>query len=79
MPKKKRKNFAGAAVFKVSPEIYMRARFGKKRYAKYENYVGNDETGEEIRQYGRSNPGKAIVLQDELTGGMIYLKYGKKS
>ena len=57
----------------------MRARFGKKRYAKYENYVGNDETGEEIRQYGRSNPGKAIVLQDELTGGMIYLKYGKKS
>ena len=44
----------------------------------YEHYVGNDETGEAIRQYGRANPGKPIVLQDELTGSMIYLKYGRK-
>ena len=76
--RRKKKKFAGSEVFLVKPEVYMRARFGKKRYGKYENYVGNDETGEAIRQYGRSNPGKPIILQDELTGGMIYLKYGRE-
>ena len=75
---KKGSKFAGSEVFMVKPETFMRARFGKRRYAKYENYVGNDETGEAIRQYGRANPGKPIVLQDELTGSMIYLKYGRK-
>ena len=63
----------------VKPETFMRARYGKRRYAKYEQYVGNDEVGEAIRQYGRANPGKPIVLQDELTGSMIYLKYGRKN
>lgn len=75
---KKGSKFAGSEVFMVKPETFMRARYGKRRYAKYENYVGNDETGEAIRQYGRANPGKPIVLQDELTGSMIYLKYGRK-
>ena len=75
---KKGSKFAGSEVFMVKPEIFMRARYGKRRYARYENYVGNDETGEAIRQYGRANPGKPIVLQDELTGSMIYLKYGRK-
>ena len=55
----------------------MKARFGKKKYAKYENYVGNDEVGEEIRQYGRANPSKPIIIKDSLTGAMLYLKYGK--
>ena len=75
---KKGSKFAGSEVFMVKPETFMRARYGKRRYARYENYVGNDETGEAIRQYGRANPGKPIVLQDELTGSMIYLKYGRK-
>ena len=39
----------------------------------------SDEVGEAIRQYGRANPGKPIILQDELTGSMIYLKYGRKN
>ena len=75
---KKGSKFAGSEVFMVKPETFMRARYGKRQYAKYENYVGNDVTGEAIRQYGRANPGKPIVLQDELTGSMIYLKYGRK-
>jgi hypothetical protein len=75
---KKGSKFAGSEVFMVKPETFMRARYGKRRYAKYEHYVGNDETGEAIRQYGRANPGKPIILQDELTGSMIYLKYGRK-
>lgn len=77
MPKK-RKKFAGSDVFKVEPNIFMKARFGKKKYAKYEDYVGNDETGQEIREYGLKNPGKPIIIQDSLTGAMLYLRYGKK-
>ena len=52
-------------------------KIGKKKYDKYENYVGNDEIGQEIRQYGRTNPGKSIIIQDSLTGAMLYLKKGK--
>ena len=75
--KKKREKFAGAEVFTVDPNVFMKARFGKKKYAKYENYVGNDGVGEEIRQYGRANPSKPIIIKDSLTGAMLYLKYGK--
>ena len=75
--KKKREKFAGAEVFTVDPNVFMKARFGKKKYAKYENYVGDDEVGEEIRQYGRANPSKPIIIKDSLTGAMLYLKYGK--
>ena len=76
--KKKRKKFAGADVFVVDPKTFMKARFGKKKYAKYETYVGNDEIGQEIREYGLKNPGKPIVIQDCNTGFMCYLRYGKK-
>ena len=76
--KKKREKFAGAEVFTVDPNVFMKARFGKKKYAKYETYVGNDEIGQEIREYGLKNPGKPIVIQDCNTGFMCYLRYGKK-
>ena len=75
--KKKREKFAGAEVFTVDPNVFMKARFGKKKYAKYENYVGSDEIGQEIRAYGRANPIKPIIIKDSLTGAMLYLKYGK--
>jgi len=73
----RRKKFAGKQVFEVDDERFSNARLGKKKYAKYEDYVGNDELGEEIRQYGRNNPGKPIILQHEKTGAMMFLKYGK--
>ena len=76
--KKKRERFAGTEVFTVDPDVFMKARFGKKKYAKYENYVGNDDIGQEIRSYGRNNPGKSIIIKDSLTGAMLYLKYGKE-
>ena len=77
--KKKREKFAGSEVFTVDPNVFMKARFGKKKYHRYENYVGNDEIGQEIRAYGRANPGKAIIIKDSLTGAMLYLKYGKEN
>lgn len=76
--KKKRKKFAGATVFEVDSDRYMKARLGKKKYVKYEKYVGNDDIGEEIRRFARENPKEAIILQDNASGYMMYLRYQKK-
>lgn len=71
------RRFANNDVFVVDQDRYLKARLGKKKYLKYENYVGNDEVGEEIRQYGRKYPNKPIILQCEKTGAMTFLRYGK--
>lgn len=71
------RRFGKNDVFVVDQERYMKARLGKKKYLKYENYVGNDDTGEAIRQFGRKNPSKPIILQCEKTGAMTFLRYGK--
>lgn len=74
----RRRTFAGKTVFEVDPEYFYKARMGKKNEHRYEKYVGNDETGQAIRAYGRDrkNKGKPIVLQHRDTGAMMYLKYG---
>lgn len=70
--------FAGNPVFKVSDDFYHKCHMGKKRYHRYDKYVGTDQMGETIRQYGLKNHGKPIVIQNEKTGAMLYLRYGKK-
>lgn len=66
--------FMGHRIFDVPTERYMKSKNGKKKYARYERYVGTDEIGEEIRDYGRNNPGKGIILRDEKSGSMIFLR-----
>lgn len=73
----KKGKFAGKETFVVDPNIFMKARFGKKKYHRYENYVGNDEVGLAIRDYGRRYPKEPIILQDSMTGAMLYLRYGR--
>jgi len=65
--------FAGADVFDVTTEKFMTSRFGKNRYHRYSRYVGEDETGESIRQHGR-NTKRDIILKDGTTGAMLYLR-----
>ena len=78
MPKKiMMRRFANSDVFVVDTKRYMNARLGKKKYLKYEKYVGSDEVGNAIREYGRKYPKKPIILQDELTGAMMFLRYGR--
>jgi hypothetical protein len=64
-------------VFVVDTERFNKARVGKKKYLKYEKYVGNDEVGNAIRNYGRKYPKKPIILQDDKTGSMIFLRHGR--
>ena len=71
-------NFAGNKVFKVPTATFMKARLGKKKYTKWSTYVGEAENAEEIRAYALKNPKSAVILQDEQTGAMMYLRYGRK-
>jgi len=71
------RRFANHDVFVVDAKKFNDARFGKKKYLKYEKYVGNDEVGNAIRDYGRKYPKKPIIIQDELTGAMTFLRHGR--
>jgi hypothetical protein len=66
--------FAGAKVFEVEHDKMWKSRFGKKKYDRYARYVGEDEVGDEIRQYARANPKEDIVLKDSKTGAMMFLR-----
>ena len=72
------RTFAGARVFKVPTSTFLKARMGKKKYEPYRKILGEIENGEEIRQYGRKYYKEPIILEDERTGAMCYLRYGKK-
>lgn len=75
----RRQKFAGHEVFEVEPEYYHRAVMGKRKHVRYSDYVGTDQTGEAIRQYGR-DPKTAhlpIILKNRKTSAMVYLRYGR--
>jgi len=71
------RRFANHEVFVVDAKKFNDARFGKKKYLKYEKYVGNDEVGDAIRTYGRKYPKRPIILQDDKTGAMTFLRHGR--
>jgi len=73
----RRKQFGGVEVFEVNCEWFHKARMGERKHAKYEHYVGTDETGQAIRDYGNADYSRPIIIQDERTGAMMYLRYGK--
>lgn len=70
-------DFAGSKVFKVPTSSFMKARMGKKKYAKWFDYVGESDNAEDIRSYGLKHPKAPIILQDSQTGAMMYLRYGR--
>ena len=71
------RRFGKNDVFVVGSDKYRNARLAKKKFVRYETYVGNDEVGNAIREYGRKYPKRPIILQDEQTGAMQFLRYGR--
>lgn len=70
--------FAGKAVFKVTSEQFVKSmRGGKPKYKHHSTYVGRGEIAEEILDYIRENPNAPVILEDETTGAMVYLRHGK--
>jgi len=72
------RRFANNDVFVVDDDTFKKARLGKKKFVKYETYVGKDDVGNAIREFGRKYPKKPIILQNGENGPMIFLRYGKK-
>ena len=70
-------HFAGHRVFKIDDEAFHKSRLGKTRYARYRTYVGEDDVGQKVREYGRKNPGKGIILKNSRNGAMLFLKRKK--
>ena len=72
------KKFAGIDVFAVDPNIYMKSRFGKKKFDRYKKYVGEDEVGNYILLFARKNPKTPIIVMDSSSGCMQFLRHGFK-
>lgn len=74
----RRKKFAGKQVFVVDPTTYHKAYLGKRKYEHYEKYLEGSPMADEIREYGRKYWDEPIIIENEQTGAMVYLKYGSK-
>ena len=72
-----RTTFAGKDVFIVDSETFYNCRMGKRKYGRYEKYVGDRKVGQTIREYGLKYPRRPIILQNGESGPMLYLKYGR--
>lgn len=70
----RRSTFAGMDVFECDGDVFERCRMGKTKYHRWDKYVGDDETGQMIREFGLKNPGKPIIVQHKGTGAMIYVR-----
>lgn len=75
---RRKKDFAGQAVFEVSSKLFNEMRLQKRDYQRWNKYLQEEEGLDEIREYARKNPKKPIILQDENSGCMCYAKYGKR-
>jgi hypothetical protein len=47
------------------------------RTERFAKHVGTDETGMAIREYAKNNPGKGIMIEDENTGHMTWLRLAR--
>lgn len=63
-------------IFVVDNDTFLAARSGKTRYDRYNKYVGNAALGENIRNYAVANPRMPVILKDEKTGSLCFLKMG---
>ena len=73
----KRKKFNGCEVFVVPSESYSNCVSAKMKSERFSKYISDFEIGNDIREYARLNPSKSIIIEDEVTGAMTYLKIGK--
>ena len=73
----RRKKFAQCEVFVVGSGVYNKCLRPKMRTERFAKHVGTDETGMAIREYAKNNPGKGIMIEDENTGHMTWLRLAR--
>ena len=67
--------FAQMPVFKVSPDDFSKCKDIKKRYERWSKHIDTEsDYGKKIHTYAKKNPKKSIIVQDDKSGHMVYLK-----
>jgi len=64
--------FGGFSVYPVTFNTYVKLMKGKKKYARWKNYMSSEEA-KDVRKYIKSNPKKNVVIQDDTYGSMMIL------
>ena len=72
--------FASMPVFKVSSVEFAKCKFGKSKFARWAKHIDTDsKMGKRIYNYAKKNPKKSIIVQNEKSGHMLYLRKYSKS
>lgn len=62
-------------VFSVSNEMFEKMKEGKIRGERWNRYIDEDsETGFEIKKYSLRNPRQPVVIRNEETGELVFLR-----
>lgn len=67
--------FAGAVVFEVSSKLFHNITLQKRKGKHWRTYLEEDDCYAEIREYANKNPKKKIVIRNENTGEMRYIRH----
>ena len=67
--------FASMPVFKVKSDDFVRCQDVKKKYARWNKHIDTEsDYGKKIHGYAKKNPKSSIIVQDDKSGYMVYLK-----
>ena len=67
--------FAGAAIFEVSSKLFHNITLQKRKGKHWRTYLEEDDCYAEIREWARKHPKGKIVVRNECTGEMRYVRY----
>lgn len=80
MPMMRRKTprgkFAGHETFIVPSKLYNSLREAKKHKKHWRKYLDEDDSYHDIREYARKKKKGPIIVEDEITGACMYVRYG---
>ena len=71
----KEETFAGAAIFEVSSKVFHNITLQKRKGKHWRTYLEEDDCYSEIREWAKKHPKGKIVVRNECTGEMRYVKY----
>ena len=71
----KEETFAGAMVFEVSSKLFYNITLQKRKGKHWRTYLEEDDCYAEIREWARKHPKGKIVVRNENTGEIRYIRY----
>lgn len=75
METRRKGKFAGATIFEVSSKLFHNLTLQKRKGKHWRTYLEEDDCYAEIREWAIKHPKEKIVVQNECTGEMRYIKY----